>query len=55
MIAIVDAVPIVLHAPSPRPRHVSSRAQAADGDTPARRWSYSRHSAGMSALASAIR
>ena len=26
MIAIVDAVPIVLHAPSPRPRHVSSRA-----------------------------
>ena len=45
MIAIVEAVPIVLHAPTPWPRQVSSRAQAADGKEPARRASYSRHSA----------
>src|ERR1700730_12593079 len=29
MIAILEAVPIVLHAPSPRPRQVSSLAQEA--------------------------
>ncbi|HEV2257136.1 MAG TPA: hypothetical protein VGS06_28720, partial [Streptosporangiaceae bacterium] len=45
MIAIVDAVPIVLHAPSPRPRQVSSRAHSAEPSRPARRASYSRHSA----------
>ena len=37
MIAIVEAVPIVLHAPSPRPRQVSSRAQAASSSEPLRR------------------
>jgi hypothetical protein len=45
MIAIVDAVPIVLHAPSPRPRQVSNRAHAVESRAPARRASYSRHSA----------
>ena len=45
MIAIVEAVPIVLHAPSPAPRHVSSPAQSASDTRPARRSSYIRHRA----------
>ena len=37
MIAMVDAVPIVLQGPRPCPRHVSSRAQSASPSRPARR------------------
>ena len=45
MIAIVDAVPIVLHAPRPWPRQFSSLAHAASSSAPPRRESYSRHKA----------
>ena len=45
MIAMVEAVPIVLHAPSPWPRQLSSLAQAASSSEPLRRESYSRHRA----------
>ena len=45
MIAMVEAVPIVLHAPSPWPRQLSSLAQDASSSAPLRRESYSRHKA----------
>ncbi len=43
--AIVDAVPMVLHAPGPQARHLSRSRQPVSSSRPARRSSHSRHSA----------